>query len=81
MHVADHAARTGFGVLVGALGMAGLRTDELARPLAMAGLASAAAGRPVASLLCLGARRLVDTSRAVLGAGRLRRRQGSAALA
>lgn len=38
-------------------------------------------GRPVAALLCLGARRLVDTSRAVLGAGRLRRRRGSAALA
>lgn len=33
----------GFGVLVGALGPAGLRTDELPRPLAVAGLASAAA--------------------------------------
>ncbi len=55
VHVADHAARAGFGVLVGVLGMAGLRTDELARPLAMAaGLASAAAGRPVVSPLFLG---------------------------
>ena len=35
-----------FGVLVGALGLAGLRTGELPRPLAIAGLASA-----VASLL------------------------------
>ena len=34
----------GFGVLVGSLGMAGLRTGELPRPLALAGLASAAAG-------------------------------------
>jgi hypothetical protein len=34
----------GFGVLVGALGLAGLRTGELPRPLALAGLASAAAG-------------------------------------
>jgi hypothetical protein len=34
----------GFGVLVGALGMAGLRTGELPRPLAMAGLVSATAG-------------------------------------
>jgi len=34
----------GFGVLVGALGLAGLRTGELPRPLAIAGLASAAAG-------------------------------------
>jgi hypothetical protein len=33
----------GFGVLVGALGLAGLRTGELPRPLATAGLASAAA--------------------------------------
>ena len=33
----------GFGVLVGALGLAGLRTGELPRPLAVAGLASAAA--------------------------------------
>ncbi len=33
----------GFGVLVGALGLAGLRTGELPRPLALAGLASAAA--------------------------------------
>jgi hypothetical protein len=32
----------GFGVLVGALGLAGLRTGELPRPLAVAGLASAA---------------------------------------
>jgi hypothetical protein len=32
-----------FGVLVGALGLAGLRTGELPRPLAVAGLASAAA--------------------------------------
>jgi hypothetical protein len=32
----------GFGVLVGALGLAGLRTGELPRPLALAGLASAA---------------------------------------
>ena len=32
-----------FGVLVGALGLAGLRTGELPRPLAIAGLASAAA--------------------------------------
>ena len=32
----------GFGVLVGALGLAGLRTGELPRPLAIAGLASAA---------------------------------------
>ena len=34
----------GFGVLVGSLGLAGLRTGELPRPLALAGLASAAAG-------------------------------------
>ena len=34
----------GFGVLVGALALAGLRTGELPRPLAIAGLASAAAG-------------------------------------
>jgi hypothetical protein len=32
-----------FGVLVGALGLAGLRTGELPRPLAVAGLTSAAA--------------------------------------
>ena len=32
-----------FGVLVGALGLAGMRTGELPRPLAVAGLASAAA--------------------------------------
>jgi hypothetical protein len=31
-------------VLVGALGLGGLRTGELPRPLAIAGLASAAAG-------------------------------------
>jgi hypothetical protein len=35
----------GFGVLVGSLGLAGLRTGELPRPLAIAGLASAAAGQ------------------------------------
>jgi hypothetical protein len=34
----------GYGVLVGSLGLAGLRTGELPRPLAQAGLASAAAG-------------------------------------
>jgi hypothetical protein len=34
----------GFGALVGALGLAGLRTGELPRPLAIAALASAAAG-------------------------------------
>jgi hypothetical protein len=34
----------GFGVLVGALGMAGLRTSELPRPLAIAALVSATAG-------------------------------------
>jgi hypothetical protein len=34
----------GFGALVGALGLAGLRTGELPRPLAIAGLVSAAAG-------------------------------------
>jgi hypothetical protein len=34
----------GFGVLVGSLGLAGLRTGEMPRPLALAGLASAAAG-------------------------------------
>jgi hypothetical protein len=34
----------GFGVLVGALGLAGLRTGELPRPLALACLASAATG-------------------------------------
>jgi hypothetical protein len=34
----------GFGVLIGSLGLAGLRTGELPRPLAQAGLASAAAG-------------------------------------
>ncbi len=33
----------GFGLLVGSLGLAGLRTGELPRPLAIAGLASAAA--------------------------------------
>jgi hypothetical protein len=34
----------GFGVLVGILGLAGLRTGELPRPLAVTGLVSAAAG-------------------------------------
>src|SRR5215212_5053485 len=34
----------GFGVLVGSLGLAGLSTGDLPRPLALAGLASAAAG-------------------------------------
>jgi hypothetical protein len=34
----------GFGALVGALGLAGLRSGELPRPLAIAGLASAATG-------------------------------------
>jgi hypothetical protein len=34
----------GFGVLIGSLGLTGLRTGELPRPLALAGLASAAAG-------------------------------------
>lgn len=34
----------GFGVLVGSLGLAGVRSGELPRPLAVAGLASAAAG-------------------------------------
>jgi hypothetical protein len=34
----------GFGVLVGALGLAGLRTGELSRPLAIACLTSATAG-------------------------------------
>ena len=34
----------GFGVLVGALGLAGLRTGELPRPLAIAALVSATAG-------------------------------------
>jgi hypothetical protein len=34
----------GFGALVGALGLAGLRTGELPRPLAIAALASGAAG-------------------------------------
>jgi hypothetical protein len=34
----------GFGVLVGTLGLAGLRTGELPRLLAMAGLASATVG-------------------------------------
>jgi hypothetical protein len=34
----------GFGVLVGSLGLAGLRTGELSRPLALAGLTWAAAG-------------------------------------
>ncbi len=34
----------GFGVLVGALGLAGLRTDELPRPLAIAAFVSATAG-------------------------------------
>lgn len=34
----------GFGLLVGSLGLGGLRTGELPRPLAIAGLASAAAG-------------------------------------
>jgi hypothetical protein len=37
-------ARAGFGLLVGALALAGLRTGELPRPVAVAGLASAAAG-------------------------------------
>jgi hypothetical protein len=35
---------SGFGVLVGSLGLAGLRTGELPRPLALAGLASTVAG-------------------------------------
>ena len=34
----------GYGVLVGSLGLAGLRTGELPRPLALAGLASTVAG-------------------------------------
>ena len=34
----------GFGVLIGSLGLVGLRTGELPRPIALAGLASAAAG-------------------------------------
>ena len=34
----------GFGVLIGSLGLAGLRTGELPRPLGLAGLASAVAG-------------------------------------
>ena len=34
----------GFGVLIGTLGLAGLRTGELPRPLAIAGLVSATAG-------------------------------------
>ena len=34
----------GFGVLIGTLGLAGLRTGELPRPLAIAGLASSVAG-------------------------------------
>ena len=34
----------GFGALVGSLGMAGIRTGEFSRPLALAGLASAVAG-------------------------------------
>jgi hypothetical protein len=34
----------GFGVLIGFLGLAGLSTGELPRPLALAGLASAASG-------------------------------------
>ena len=34
----------GFGVLIGSLSLAGLSTGELPRPLALAGLASAAAG-------------------------------------
>jgi hypothetical protein len=34
----------GFGLLVGSLGLAGLRTGELPRPLAIAGLASSVAG-------------------------------------
>ena len=34
----------GFGVLIGSLGLAGLSTGELPPPLALAGLASAAAG-------------------------------------
>ena len=34
----------GFGAVVGALGLAGLRTGDLPRPLAIAGLASATAG-------------------------------------
>jgi hypothetical protein len=34
----------GFGVLIGTLGLAGVRTGELPRPLAIAGLASSVAG-------------------------------------
>ena len=34
----------GFGLLVGALGLSGLRTGGLPRPLAIAGLASAVTG-------------------------------------
>jgi hypothetical protein len=34
----------GFGLLVGALGLAGLRTRAISRPLAQAGLASGVAG-------------------------------------
>jgi hypothetical protein len=34
----------GFGLLTGALSLAGLRTGELPRPVAVAGLASAASG-------------------------------------
>jgi hypothetical protein len=67
----------GFGVLVGALGLSGLRTGELPWPLAIAGLASATAGL-LSPLYFVTERGLVHPGRAVLRAARQRHRRGSA---
>jgi len=55
----------GFGALVGALSLAGLRTGELPRPLAVTGLASAAAG--LMSPLCL----VTERAAVLIPAGRV----------
>jgi hypothetical protein len=68
----------GFGVLTGALALAGLRTGELPRPVAIAGLASAASGLPLAAVLPRRAGGRIDTGGAVLGAGGMRDRRGAA---
>ena len=65
---------TGFGVLVGSLGVAGLRTGELPRPLAVADFG----GRwlAVATVLRMGARSVVHPGRTVLGVVGRRHRRG-----
>ena len=66
----------GFGMLVGALGLAGLRTGELPRPLAIAGLVSATAGLLSPLYFVTVSRGLVHTGRAVLGVAGQRHRRG-----